>query len=140
MNFKKLKKYIMPIVSVFVVVTLFDMVFHGVLMEKLYHTNAHFFRPQDEICKHKCYFWIANLIYSSAFCYIYSKGIEKTSPLAQGLRYGIWISLLIWVPSALVNLAVYPHPKNLELAWLMGYTVKTLIAGATVAFVFPKSK
>ena len=140
MDFKKLKKYIIPSVAVFVVISLFDMMFHGVLMEKLYLNNSHLFRAQDVIHKHKHYFWIANLIYSFAFCYIYSKGHEKPGSIVQGLRYALWISLLIWVPDTIVSYTIYPHPKNLELAWLMGYTAQTLLAGITVATVFPKTK
>ncbi|MBI3591146.1 MAG: hypothetical protein HY094_07230 [Candidatus Melainabacteria bacterium] len=140
MDFKKLKKYIIPAAIVFFVISSFDMVFHGMLMEKLYLHNSHLFRPQDVIHKHKYYFWIANLIYSFAFCYIYSKGHEKTGSIAQGLRYALWISLLIWVPDSIVNYTIYPHPKNLELAWLIGYTVQTMLAGVTVATVFRNTK
>ncbi|OGI19512.1 MAG: hypothetical protein A3B68_04295 [Candidatus Melainabacteria bacterium RIFCSPHIGHO2_02_FULL_34_12] len=140
MDLKKLKKYILPAVSVFIVITIFDMIFHGILMEKIYLNNSHLFRSQDEICKHKYCFWIANLIFSFAFTYIYSKGHEKTDSLAQGLRYGLWIALLIWVPDALVSYSVYPHPKNLELAWLIGYSIQTILAGITVAYVFQKQK
>lgn len=142
MNIKyaELKKYIVPTIVVFVVITLFNMIFHGTIMEKLYAANSHFFRPQDEIHKHKYYLWLANLIYSFAFTYIYSKGHEKKESLTQGIRYGLWISLLIWIPVALVNYTVYPIPKILELYWLAGYTVQSLIAGITVASVFKPSK
>ena len=136
MDFKKLKKYIMPAVAVFVVITIFDMIFHGVFMEKLYLNNSHLFRPQDEMCKHKYYFWIANLIYSFAFTYIFSKGLDKGDAIAQGLRFGLWVALLIWVPNAIVNYTVYPHPKSLEMAWLIGYTAQSLIAGVTCAMTF----
>ena len=140
MDSKKLKKYIIPAITVFVVITIFDMIFHGIIMEKLYLTNSHFFRPQDEMQKHKYYFWIANIIYSFALTYIFSKGLEKGKPIAQGLRYGLWITLLIWVPNAIVDYTVYPHPKTLELAWLIGNTAQSLIAGITLAMTFPKSK
>lgn len=140
MDFKKLKKYLIPSLAVFVVITLFNLIFHEIIMEKMYLNNSHLFRPQDEICRHKHFMWIANLIYSFAFCYIYSKGHEKTDLISQGLRYGLWISLLIWVPHILINFTVYPHPKMLELSWLCGYVVQTLIAGVTAAFTFSKGK
>lgn len=140
MNLKKLKKYIIPTIVVFIVITLYNMIFHEVIMQNLYLDNSHLFRPQDEIQKNKLFMWIANLIYSSAFCYIYAKGHEKTEAIAQGLRYGLWISLLVWLPQALVNFTIYPHPKALELGLLAGYTIQTLIIGITVAVVFPKIK
>ena len=140
MDFKKMKKYIIPAITVFVVITAYDMVFHGVLMEDLYNQNASLFRPQEFMCKNKYLFWLANFIYSFAFCYIYAKGHEKTDPIQQGLRFGIWVTLLVWIPQTIVSYLVYPHPANLELAWLGGATVQSLLAGVTAATVFSKKK
>ena len=138
MDFKNLKKYLIPALVVFIVITVFNMIFHGILMEKLYAQNSHFFRPHDQIEKHKYFMWIANLIYSTAFCYVYSKGHEKKSDLVQGARFGIWISLLIWIPNAIISYTVYPFPKALQLAWLLGYTVQSVISGITASMVFSK--
>lgn len=140
MNIKyaELKKYLLPTVIVFIVITIFNLVFHGMVMEKLYLDNSHFLRPQDEIQKHKHYMWIANFIYSSAFVYIYSKGHEKKNAIEQGIRYGLWISLLIWIPDALVTFTVFPFPKAMHLGWLIGYVVQSIIAGITVATVYKK--
>ena len=140
MGLKDLKKYLVPTLAVFVVITLFNMIFHGMIMEKLYTANSHFFRPQDAIHKHKHFMWLANLIYSAAFCYIYSKGHEKKSTIEQGLRYGLWISLLVWVPDAIITYTIYPYPKVLVFGWMIGYTIQSIIAGLTVATVFSKAK
>ena len=136
-KYSELKKYVVPTITVFIVITIYNMVFHGMFMEKLYLENSHFFRPHDVICKHKYLMWIANLIYSFAFCYIYSKGHEKKEDtLGQGLRYGLWITLLIWVPDTIINYSVYPFPKDLQIGWLMGYTIQSLIAGVTLALIY----
>ena len=136
----KVKKYFLPITVVFVVVTVFNMIFHGMLMEKVYMHYSHFFRPHNEICKHKLYMWLGNLIYAAAFYYIYTKGHEGKKDIVQGMRYGIWISLLIWVPQAIINYTVYPYPKSLVLAWLVGYTVQSIIAGIVASLVYAKVK
>jgi len=140
MNIKyaELKKYLLPTVIVFIVVSIFNIVFHGQIMDKLYLDNSQFFRPQDEIQKHKYYMWIANFIYSAAFVYIYSKGHEKKNAIEQGIRYGLWISLLIWIPDALVTFTIFPYPKALHLGWLVGYVVQSIVAGITVASVYKK--
>lgn len=139
MNIKyaELKKYIVPTIIVFIVITIFNMLFHGVFMEKLYLNNSEFFRPHDLICKKKYFLWLATLIYSVAFCYIYSKGHEKKeSNLMQGIRYGLWISLLIWIPDVIVSYTIHPFPKDLQIGWLIGYTVQSIIAGITIATVY----
>ena len=140
MDFKKLKKYAIPALVVFIVLTIFDFVFHGIVMEKLYTQYANLFRPQNVICNHKYFFWLANLIYSFAFYYIYSKGHEKGDPLKQGVRFALWIILLTVLPCTIVSYTIYPHPKNLELAWLLAYSAETILAGITAAMVFPKIK
>lgn len=138
MEIKGLKKYLVPTLVVFIVISIIDYIFHGIIMEKIYLANGHLFRPMDEIQKHKHYLWFSNLIFSGAFCYIYSKGIEKKNSIEQGIRYAIWITLLIWVPCTLATYVICPYPKSLVFAWLVGYTIETLIAGITVALTFPK--
>ena len=140
MWFKKNKKYLISTLTVFVVITVLDMIIHNVLLEDLYLKNSHLFRPMDEINKHCYYFMLGNLIFSGAFCYIYSKGHEKTDSVMQGIRFALWIILLMWVPLTITSYTIYPHPKNLELAWLLASSIETIIAGITVSMVFPKIK
>ena len=136
-----LKKYVMPTIIVFIVITVFNIIFHGIIMEKTYLAYSHFFRPQDEIQKHKHYMWLANLIYSFAFCYIYSKGHEKKEDnLTQGFRYGLWVSLLIWIPQAIVSYTIFPYPACLQIKWLIGYSVQSIISGITIATFYLKVK
>ncbi len=137
---KKTKKYLIPALAVFAVLTIVDMVIHNVLMKDLYLANSNLFRPMAEIKKHCCCFMLANLIFSVAFCYIYSKGHEKKDSIVQGIRFAAWMILLITVPFTIVSYTIYPHPKNLELTWLLAYSVEMLLAGITVAMVFPKIK
>lgn len=140
LNPKELKKYLIPTLAVFVVITIFNIFFHGMVMEKFYVKYSHIFRAQDIIDKYKYLMWTANLIYSAAFCYIYSKGHEKKNPVDQGFRYGLWISLLIWVPNALITYTIYPFPKDLIYRWLIGYTAQSIVAGITAGYTFKGSK
>ena len=140
-KYSELKKYVMPTIIVFIVITIFNIIFHGMVMGKLYMTYSQYFRNPDIIHKHKYLMWIANLIYSFAFCYIYSKGHEKKEDaLSQGTRFGLWVSLLIWVPQAIISYTVYPYPAILQVRWLAGYTIQSLIAGMTAAKIFSKVK
>lgn len=140
MWFKKNKNYLISTLTVFLVITVLNMIVHNILLEDLYLKNSHLFRPMDEIKKHCHYFMFGNLIFSGAFCYIYSKGHEKTGSVMQGIRFALWIILLMWIPFTITSYTIYPHPKNLELAWLLAYSVETIIAGITVSMVFPKIK
>lgn len=140
-KYSELKKYLIPTVYVFLAIMVFNYIFHGVLMEKLYLTNSHLFRPQAYIHKHKYIMWLANFIYSFAFCYMYSKGHEKKEDtIAQGVRYGLWVSLLAWIPSSIVNYTIFPHPAILHIKWMVGYTVQSILAGIIASILFTKAK
>ena len=136
MKLLSIKKFLLPFVAVFGVITVFNLIFHEFLMSKLYFDNSELFRSQDEIQKGQTLMHIANLIYSFTFCYIYSKGYESGQSLAQGIRYGIWISLLIWLPQLIVDYVVFPYPTVLQISWFIGYTVQTLLAGVTLATTY----
>ena len=132
----QIKKFLLPLVAVFGVVTVFDLVFHEFIMSKIYLEYSALFRAQDEIQKHSNLMHIANIIYSSAFCYIYSKGYEPGKSVSQGIRYAIWISLLLWIPQAIVHTVIFPYPKILQISWLIGYVVQTVLAGITVTTTY----
>lgn len=137
---KKTKKYLIPALAIFVVLTIADTIIHDILMKDLYLANSNLFRPMAEIKKHCYSFMLANLIFSVAFCYIYSKGHEKKDSIVQGIRFAVWVILLTVIPMTITSYTIYPHPKNLELAWLIAYSAEMLLAGITVAMVFPKIK
>ena len=136
MNLHNIKKFLLPLVAVFGVITVFNLIFHEFLMSKIYFDNSHLFRSQDEIQKGQTFMHVANLIYSFVFCYIYSKGYESGRSLAQGIRYGIWISLLIWLPQLIIDYTIFPYPKILQISWFIGYTIQTLLAGVTLAATY----
>lgn len=131
-----IKKFLLPVVAVFGVITVFDLVFHELIMNKTYLDYSHLFRPQDEIHKHQNLMHLANLTYSFVFCYIYSKGHEAGKGIAQGIRFALWITLLIWLPSTIVNHVIFAYPKILVISWFIGYTMQTVLAGITVSVTY----
>jgi len=130
------KKLILPVLGVFGVITAFNLLFNEWVLSNYYLDYNHLFKPQDEIQKKGFLLHIANLIFSIAFCYIYSKGHEEKKSLAQGIRYGIWISLLIWLPMILTNIVYFPYPRTLEILWFVEYITQSILAGTTAAYIF----
>jgi hypothetical protein len=46
----------------------------------------------------RVWLYVGRLIFCIMFVYIYTRGYESKPALAQGLRYGIWMVLLVPVP------------------------------------------
>ena len=71
-----IKKFFLPVIAVFGVITVFNLIFNEFILGKYYLDYSHLFKPQDDIQKNSFLLHIANLIYTIAFCYIYSKAID----------------------------------------------------------------
>lgn len=134
---KVFKKYIIPIITVFGLITVFDLVFHGVIMSKIYLEYSYLFRPQDEIQNNQNWLHLSNIVYSIVFTYIFSKFYRKNEPpLGQGIMYGAWISLLIWIPLATHNYVVFPYPKAIQVSTLIGHIIESILLGIAVSSVY----
>ena len=134
-----MKKYLIPIIAVFGLLTVWDVLFHGILMERIYLENSHLFRPQDEIQKNQNFLHLSNLIYSTAFCYIFSVGYESGKNIVQGIKYAVWVILLLWTPLAIHDCAIMPYPKALLISSFSGHIVETILAGLILASVYKEA-
>ena len=132
----KIKNILIPIIAVFGFLTVWDIVFHGFLMEKIYLENSHLFRPQDEIQKNQNLMHLSNLIYASMFCFIYSIGYEEKGPIKQGIFYAIVVIALIWIPKWIHDYAIFPYTKVLILSGLVGHIIETISIGIITGFTY----
>src|ERR1700691_4006878 len=66
-------------------------------------------------------FWaiaVGQFFFAALFAYIYKRGAENKPWLAQGIKYGILITLLTVVPYSLSEYAVYLIPHMLAVKWM----------------------
>jgi len=79
---------------------------------------------------------IGLLIFSVAFVHIYIKGAEAGTPVQQGMRFGIWAALIMWVPMNLIWYAVIKdHPISVYLVDCVYRLVQMVLLGIIVAYV-----
>jgi len=79
---------------------------------------------------------IGLLIFSVAFVHIYIKGAEAGTPVQQGMRFGIWAALFMWIPMNLIWYAVIKdHPLNAYLIDCVYRLVQMVLLGIIVAYV-----
>ena len=78
---------------------------------------------------------VAQLFFAFFFTFIFSKGYEGKG-LMEGLRYGLYVSLMMNVQAAYMTYATMPVPYMLALKWFLYGTVQYLIYGAILAMIY----
>ena len=84
-------------------------------------------------------FWaviVAYVIVGLVMAYMYPKGFEGGSPLGEGLKFGIIIGLLWWLPTNLVFYAAMEGPFSIVLVDGAWHLLEEGIAGAVLGLVY----
>ena len=132
------KKLWTAFVVVFIVYFLLDWLVNGVLLHSTYQAlPAGLMRPEADIKM-----WIiivCDLFYAFFFTLIFSKGFENKG-IMEGVRYGLYVALMVSLPMAYVTYAVQPIPYTLALQWFLYGLVVNIICGVVLSFMFkPKA-
>ncbi|MCZ6776364.1 MAG: hypothetical protein O7D34_07905 [Ignavibacteria bacterium] len=123
--------------AVFVVVFLLDWLIHGGFLSSIYKETEHLWRAEEEMKMGVMI--IAQLFFAFFFTFIFSKGYEGRG-IAEGVRYGLYVSLMMNVPAAYGTYAVMDLPYSLPLQWFIYGTIEFIIAGIALALIFGKKE
>jgi hypothetical protein len=129
------QRFWIAVVVCYVVNQIFGFLIHGVWLQPVYASLADSFRAKAEMDQ---MFWMmfltsAALIY--AFCYIFTKGYENKG-IGEGVRYGLWIGLLVAIPQAYDSHVVYRVPFDLATKWAVTGVIDFVILGAVLAAIY----
>jgi hypothetical protein len=136
------KRLIAAVVAAFAILFIAGFLVHSVLLGATYRQmrEAGFsFRP-EEAMRHKLWgIWISDALYSILFAWVYGKGREEKPWVAQGIRYGILMTLFTVVPSSINDYVAYNLPHELVLHWMMAGLITLILMGVAVAAILKKS-
>ncbi len=87
--------------------------------------------------------WIMGIIgplaFATMFCFLFVKGYEGKG-ISEGIRYGIYTGLLMYLPLLFIHYAYYDYPAGLVWSFAIGNFVTTVIVGIVAALVYrPKA-
>lgn len=128
-------KFALSVLVVFVLSLGLGYLFHGLLLGPDYAALPSLFRPPAEQQAYFGYMLAAQAMTAVAFTWIYRQGREAKPFLAQGLRFGAAIALLMTVPILLVYYAVQPMPGLLVAKQIACDVVTVLAMGVAAAWV-----
>ena len=79
--------------------------------------------------------FVANLIFAFLFGFIYTKGYEGKGT-GEGIRFGLYVGLLIYIPLLFTHSIYYDYPFNHSLMFSVGNIVILLVTGAIVGTLY----
>ena len=127
------KRWLLASLAVYIAYEILDYVIHGGLLGSIYEQTASLWRP--DMMDKMWIMWVSNAIFSLLFAYIFTKGYEGKG-LMEGVRYGLWIGLMIAIPRAYNSYATIAIPYALAFQWWVYGTIQMIICGVIAAAIY----
>lgn len=120
---------------------LLGFVVHGWLLAPDYAALGTMYRGDSESQTYAPWMVLAHALIGFAMTWIYMQGFSSgKGALAQGLRFGLAMSLFSTIPGYLIYYAVQPLPASLVLKQVALSTLAMLLLGLLVAWLQPRRK
>ena len=130
------KKFIIGWIVIFIAWFLGSYLIHGVLLHSDYAQLPNLFRTEADAQKYFPLMILAHLILSGALVWIYARGAEAKPWVAQGVRFGIAVALLMAVPNYMIYFVVQPMPGDMVIKQIVYDGVLMVVLGVIVAWVY----
>jgi len=131
------KKLIIAVLAVFILLEVTGYLIHSVILASTYmqETISKAFRPMAEMETMMWRMWIADLVFSFFFVFIFTKGYQNKGWM-EGVRYGFYIALFMNFSAAIAQNVVYPVPFTLALQWFIYGSIQMILLGVVTAFIY----
>ena len=133
------KRYILASLTVWVAYMAINFSGHAGILHNAYMGVQEHLRPEEEGMRLLPLHFIGGLIYSFLFCFVFTKGYEEKG-IGEGFRYGLWMGLLLILPHAFDNFAVFPFPGSLILGQVLIGLISIVVSGLIVAGIYRGAK
>ncbi len=134
----KNKTFWIGFVVVFGLMQAIGFVIHAVMLDDTYQALAAIFRPKEQMDSMMGIMILSGTVVLFLFCYIFTKGYESKG-VAEGVRYGTLMGLLLALPTAVDAYVIYPLTIELAAIWFVTTVVSFVIAGAVFAAIYKPS-
>jgi len=128
------RKLLVAWVAVFIAWMVGSFIVHGTLLRDDYAQLPNLFRPEADAQRLFHLMVLAHVMLAGAFVWIYSRGVENTPWLPQGLRFGLALAFLTIIPTYIIYYVVQPMPNSLAVKQIVYDTILMLLLGAVAAF------
>lgn len=132
------KRMILSAIAVFIFMSAFQWVYHGILLMGAYEATAEMWRPMSDTFTQYCAVMMASTFFVAFMVtYIFTCNYEGKG-MSEGIRYGLLIGLLL----AARDMGAYgymPIDFTLVASWMLGSLLTGLGAGAVLSMTYKAS-
>lgn len=111
---------------------------HQLLLGKAYVAIEPIMRNKAAMQSHMPFALISCLVFSAAFVWIYSQGRSSKPWLGQGIRFGIAVWAIAFVPLYLTNYVIEPWP-GMFVTRILAWEIVDCLALGTIAAALGKN-
>jgi hypothetical protein len=129
------RRFLISVAVMFVLTWALAFVVHNGLLASSYAAHPNVWRPMADAQRMWPIFLIAHFCTALAFSWIYIKGKEDKPWLAQGVRYGVAVAVLVIVPLYLIYYVVLPISFSLALKQIIYDTIRFVLMGVVLAWL-----
>ncbi len=134
-----IKKYAGAMAAVFLLLLVLEYLIHSVGLMGIYQKTAYLWRKEPDIKALGWLMWVSYAVISWALVSIFSRGYEQEKAgLGQGIRFGVWMGILLNVPMSLNCYAVMPIPLSLPIGWILTGMIEFIVLGAVIGLIWKK--
>jgi hypothetical protein len=130
-----MKKTVIAVVAGFVLQMGGSYLLHSVILMSSYTDTAALWRTEDAMGHRMWVMIVAQFLFTLGAVLIYQRGVERKSPVGQGIRYGILLALVSVVPASLIEYVTVPVPHTIAFHWVLGEGVQCVLLGLLIAFI-----
>ncbi len=135
------QRWLFAAVAAFLVFAVLETFIRGALLEGMYRQTATVWRPEADMRDVIWLEWVGYLIFAVLFSLIYTKGYKRQrGGWQQGLRYGLYIGLLLVPMSSLSRYVMLPIPGALAFYWFVAGMIEAAAVGITVGAIYREGR
>jgi hypothetical protein len=131
-------KFAISVAVMFVMSMALGFLVHAVLLGQDYAQLTGLFRTPQDGEGYFQYMLLAHVFLATGFVWVYLQGRTDKPFLAQGIRYGFALVVLMTVPGYLIYYAVQPLPGMLVVKQIVFDSICVVLMGIAVAWLYRK--
>lgn len=129
------KKVLIASLAVFVLFSIYNFIFHGLILASAYMAIESLWRPDYQ--RLMWIYHVLNIVGAFFFVFVFSKGYEGRGAM-EGVRFGLYMGTWIGVGYAYGTYAMVAIPYWMAFTWFVGSIIQHILAGVVTVAIFGK--
>jgi Na+-driven multidrug efflux pump len=131
-----IKKWLLGSLAIFVALTAMEYVVHVVILKTVYENTSQLWRQPEMQTTMVGWRWSGYALFALLFGFVYTHGYKGKGAVGEGMRYGLYVGLLVFLPFGLVRYTFLPHPTNLAFAGIAFGVIESLLCGLIFGLIY----